>query len=144
MSAKTDRRQGDRRVRKLSVEPDRRQGGDRRKHADRRGSVRAAMDLWVEESHGEDVYFRRVGNLSLGGVFFEQTIPHRVGTRITLKFSVPGHERIIEASGEVVNTPGAKDGLGMGVRFLALHAHDRELLRSYIEEVVGTRPSDSA
>jgi len=142
MAVKADRRRADRRVRRVKVQVDRR-NGDERRQADRRQAVRAPMDLWVEEAHGEDVYFRRVGNLSLGGVYFEQTIPHRVGTNITLKFSVPGHERIIEAKGEVVNTPGSKEGLGMGVRFLSMHAQDRELLQTYIEEVIQA-PSDSA
>lgn len=136
MAAKVERRRpADRRTSEQKVAEDRRSRAERRAGMDRRSSVRAAMDLWVEEAEGEDLYFRRVGNLSLGGVYFENALPHRPGTRVTLKFSVPGHERIIETPGEVVNTTPGERGVGMGVRFLGLDAQDHGLLESYIAAV---------
>ncbi|GEM_PF-306932 len=134
MAPKTDRRHGERRARNMTPSSERRAGQDRRA-LDRRQAVRAPIDLWMEEAHGEDLYFRRVGNLSLGGVFFENTIPHKPGTNVTLKFSVPGHERIIEAQGLVVSATNADKSFGMGVRFTSLDAQDRRLLESYIHEV---------
>ncbi|MBI5494260.1 MAG: PilZ domain-containing protein [Deltaproteobacteria bacterium] len=134
MTAKTDRRHVERRQQQQRpARGERRAGADRRK-TERRAGVRAPIDLWMEEEHGEDLYFRRVGNLSLGGVYFENTIPHRPGTEVTLKFSVPGQERIIEAHALVVS---AKDRaeFGMGLRFLSMHDKDRELLQTYIAEV---------
>ena len=58
------------------------------------------------------------------------------GARITLKLSVPGHESIIEAPGEVAPARG-----GTAVRFLELHPADRELLQSYIQELQSLPPS---
>ncbi|MEW5854214.1 MAG: PilZ domain-containing protein [Myxococcota bacterium] len=137
MTSPKDRRNRDRRKGNATVAVERRRGAERRT-TDRRRSVRAPMDLWMEEFQGEDMYFRRVGNLSLGGVYFEQTIPHKLGTRLTLKFSIPGHERIIETAGQVVSAPGHKEGLGMGVRFLSLAPEDRKLLETYIAEMGST------
>lgn len=143
MTGKADRRTTDRRRSNASPTVERRNASDRRSNQ-RRHSVRAPMDLWVEEEHGEDLYFRRVGNLSVGGVFFENAIPHKTGTRVTVKFSVPGHERIIETQAEVVNTTPGKAGVGMGVRFVGLHEEDRNLISSYIDAVNnGFAPSEA-
>ncbi|MFH1810167.1 MAG: PilZ domain-containing protein [Pseudomonadota bacterium] len=107
-----------------------------RRRSDRRQSVRAPIDMWMEESKGNELYFRRTGNLSSGGVFFEQSIPHPLGTRVSLKFTLPGHQTVIEAVAEIVNTPGEKDGLGMGVRFVELGQPDRDRIASFVRQSV--------
>lgn len=112
----TDRRRTDRRQREAPVPADRRTTDRRR--GDRREHARVPLDLWVEEEKGNELYFRRTGNVSTGGIYFEQTIPHALGTRVRLRFSLPGNQDVIEAMGEIVNTPSVKDGLGMGLRFL--------------------------
>ena len=110
-----------------------------RRQSDRRRAVRAPIDLWMEESKGNELYFRRTGNLSAGGVYFEQSIPHPLGTRVNLKFSLPGQDRVIETLAEIVNTPGDKDGLGMGVRFIDLDDTDRTRIESYVRTHVDNR-----
>lgn len=121
---------GDRRRVAIAVAVDRRT-------TDRRQAVRASIDLWMEESKGNELYFRRTGNLSAGGVFFEQSIPHPLGTHVNLKFALPGQDHVIETTAEIVNTPGEKDGLGMGVHFLDLSENDKlqidEFVRTAIE-----------
>jgi len=84
---------------------------------ERRSSERMRCELWVEERVGGDLYFQRSGNISQGGVFFEQTIPHPIGTRVKLHIDL-GEEAggEVEVEGEIVNTP--RGELGMGVRFL--------------------------
>lgn len=129
----SDRRADDRRQEDKSVANDRR-GGDRR-GGDRRGGSRIPLDLWVEEERGDELYFRRTGNLSPGGVYFEQTIPHALGTRVKLRFALPGESAVIEAEGEIVNTPGEKDGLGMGLRFIDLSDEDRARLDEFVKRV---------
>jgi uncharacterized protein (TIGR02266 family) len=88
----------------------------------------------VEEERGNELYFRRTGNVSTGGVYFEQTIPHSLGTRVKLRFSLPGDPDVIEAFGEIVNTPNVKDGLGMGLRFLEISPEHQKRLDSFIQE----------
>jgi uncharacterized protein (TIGR02266 family) len=128
----SDRRRGDRRTRQDPAPgPDRRQG--QRRTRDRRTEARAPLDLWVEEEKGNELYFRRTGNVSLGGVYFEQTIPHALGTRVRLRFSLPGNDTPVEATAEIVNTPAEKDGLGMGLRFLALGDDARAALQAFLD-----------
>lgn len=126
----TDRRRQDRRKTQVPVAHDRRKG--ERRSGDRRRAARAPLDLWVEEERGNELYFRRTGNVSVGGVYFEQTIPHAVGTKVKLRFSLPGDPEVIEAHGEIVNTPNVKDGLGMGLKFLDLSARDKQRLERFI------------
>jgi uncharacterized protein (TIGR02266 family) len=129
----TDRRQQNRRSRSEPVSVERR--GPERRRGDRRRAARAPLDLWVEEEKGDELYFRRTGNVSLGGVYFEQTIPHALGTVVRLRFALPGEtQRMIEAQAEIVNTPTVKDGLGMGLRFLSMGDSDRLALQAFLDE----------
>ena len=127
----TDRRRTDRRQREAPVGEDRRTSdrrtGDRRRHA------RVPLDLWVEEEKGNELYFRRTGNVSTGGIYFEQTIPHALGTKVRLRFSLPGSPDVVEALGEIVNTPTVKDGLGMGLRFLDISQDALTRLETFLD-----------
>jgi uncharacterized protein (TIGR02266 family) len=124
--SKKDRRQGrpDPRTDTKQVE---------RRRTDRRRSVRVPISIWVEETKGEDLYFQQAGNLSLGGVFFERTIPHPVGTLVSLKFELPGTEGVIQTSGEVVNVPEEPVGLGAGIKFVDLDPVEERLIREFID-----------
>ena len=102
---------------------------------DRRREDRAPVDVWVEEEMGNELYFRRTGNVSVGGIYFEQSIPHPLGTRVKLRFSLPGEAHVIAADGEIVNTPGAKNGLGMGLRFLHIDDVDRGRIRAFVRAI---------
>lgn len=126
----TDRRRRERRLLTHDTDAERRDV-DRRTD-DRRRATRAPLDLWVEEERGNELYFRRTGNLSSGGVFFEQTIPHALGTRVKLRFTLPGETAVIEAMGEIVNTPQSTEGLGMGLKFLSLAPEHAERIESFI------------
>lgn len=128
----TDRRRSDRRSRAQTIDRDRR-NLDRRSR-DRRSANRIPLDLWVEEEKGNELYFRRTGNVSLGGIYFEQTIPHALGTRVKLRFSLPGSTDVMEAAGEIVNTPQVKDGLGMGLRFTDVRPAVLRALGKFLEE----------
>ncbi len=125
--AKKDRRQG---------RPDSRDDEEvvERRKVDRRSGTRVSISLWVEEKKGEDLYFQQAGNLSVGGVFFERTIPHPIGTQVKLKFELPGKEGVIETTGEVVSIPGSSDGLGAGVKFINLDPVEKRLIEEFINE----------
>lgn len=127
----TDRRRTDRRQREVQVPADRRTADRRR--GDRRRHARVPLDLWVEEEKGNELYFRRTGNVSTGGIYFEQTIPHALGTRVRLRFSLPGASDVLEATGEIVNTPTVKDGLGMGLRFTDISKDALARLESFLD-----------
>lgn len=128
-----DRRVTERRKKNPAAEAIERRKVDRR-HGDRRRAARAPLDLWVEEEKGNELYFRRTGNVSLGGIYFEQTIPHALGTVVRLRFSLPGNGSLIEAQAEIVNTPTVKDGLGMGLEFRELSDETRQALQTFLDE----------
>ena len=127
----SDRRKNDRRRSRVSVNSDRRAKNDRRKR-DRRESPRVSLELWMEELAGEDVYFRRTGNVSEGGVYFDRALPHELGTEVTLKFSLPGDREMVVARGKVVSVAGDKEGLGMGVKFISVEGNGKKRVREYI------------
>ena len=127
-----DRRRSDRRSRTTPVPSDRRRTD--RRVLDRRTAARVPLDLWVEEEKGNELYFRRTGNVSIGGIYFEQTIPHALGSKVKLRFSLPGSPDVIEALGEIVNTPQVKDGLGMGLRFTEVSAEALKSLEKFLDD----------
>jgi uncharacterized protein (TIGR02266 family) len=98
----------------------------------KRREERIPVDLWIEVSREGDLYYQRASNLSVGGAFFAQTIPLPVGTRVALKFTLPGDEHEISCEGDIVS---AKE-LGMGVAFVNMADADRARLDRIIERVV--------
>ena len=126
-----DRRSGERRKGAQHVGIDRRRG-DRRLASERRDAERVPLELWMEEVSGDDVYFRRTGNVSVGGVFFDRAIPHALGTHVTLKFALPGDREMVVARGEVVSIAGNQEGLGMGVKFISIEGDGEKRIRAYL------------
>jgi uncharacterized protein (TIGR02266 family) len=84
---------------------------------ERRESPRIPVEMWVEESTERELYFQRSANLSAGGIFLENTIPHPKGTVVNLQFTLPGDSSPIKVRGEIVNAA-ASDELGMGIKFV--------------------------
>jgi uncharacterized protein (TIGR02266 family) len=134
------RRHRDRRLTSKQPTAERRRV-ERRKGDERRGDVRVAIDLWMEEVRGDEVYFRRSCNLSEGGVSFDQSIPHAVGTKVTLRFGLPGTDTTVQVRGEVVSAARATDGLGMGVKFTEVRADDRAAIKKYVLAMIDRRGS---
>ena len=115
--------------------PNRRKANERR-GSERRADTRVMLELWMEELVGDDVYFRRAGNLSAGGVFFDSAIPHQLGTEMTLKFTLPGCKEMVVARAKVVShTEKKTDGLGMGVKFISFEGNGKSQLKSYIKAI---------
>ena len=98
--------------------------------SERRQDRRVPIDLWIEAEEGDETYFQRAANLSVGGAYFTQTVPQKVGTQAQLKFALPGDDREIRCRGEIVSTP--EKGLGMGVHFIDLAPSDRDRIEALI------------
>jgi uncharacterized protein (TIGR02266 family) len=99
---------------------------------DRREHERIPLEMWVDETHGQDIYYQRAANISEGGLYLERTIPHEKGTVVSLQFTLPDEEEPIRVKGEVVGAD--VDPLGMHVRFLDVSEELRERLREYIAQ----------
>lgn len=96
---------------------------------DKRRQKRIPVELWIEVESGGELYFQRASNLSVGGAYFTQTFPLPVGTRVELKFELPGDPNQIACKGEIVT---AQD-LGMGVQFRELKPSDLDRLKNLID-----------
>lgn len=130
---KTDRRNVAETGSALEPAPfDRREPVEKRKN-ERRSMDRIPIEMWVEEQTGNALYFQRTTNISSGGLFFSQTIPHPVGTSVHVKFTLPGTRKPIEAEGEIVSAT-VGDKLGMGLKFLKLNEDVKKLLNGYIRK----------
>lgn len=98
---------------------------------DKRREARVPVELWIEVEREGELYYQRAGNLSVGGAFFVQTIPLPLGTRVTLKFELPGDKQEIACEGDIVS---AKE-LGMGVQFVGLADADKARLEKLVAKL---------
>jgi type IV pilus assembly protein PilZ len=98
---------------------------------EKRREQRVSIELWIEAARGDEVYYQRASNLSVGGAYFTRTVPLPLGTRVSLKFSLPGEAQEITCAGEIV----AAQDLGMGVHFLDLAPQDRDRLAQLVERL---------
>jgi len=87
-----------------------------------------AITVELKNEHGFSLHAS--SNLSVGGAFFDRSIPHPVGEKVTVTFTLPGESKAIVCQGEVVNVPDAKR-FGMGVRFLDLAGPDKARLEAF-------------
>jgi uncharacterized protein (TIGR02266 family) len=109
--------------------------GDQADRKDRRNSARLPLEMWVEEVTDGSQVFRRAGNLSSGGMYLDQTIPIPVGTRVRLRFTLPGDSVAITVTAEIVSIT-STSALGMGVKFVELDADVQRRLDEYLNRAL--------
>ena len=105
--------------------------------SERRQGSRVPVQIWVEEATDRELYFQRSANLSTGGIYLENTIPHPVGTRVTLRFALPGDNQRFEVRAEVVGAIAGEEEIGMGLKFLDLADAESDRIRQYITRIGG-------
>jgi uncharacterized protein (TIGR02266 family) len=109
---------------------------------ERRRTMRVPVQMFVEESPltsdgTQATYFQRSSNLSPSGIFLENTIPHPVGTRVGLQFTLPGEETPIRVNAEIVSALAFEEEdaqLGMGLRFVDPAADVTSRIERFISE----------
>lgn len=106
---------------------------------ERRRAFRARVSIAVEIREQNDFTLHSTRDVSVGGLYFDRAIPHRVGSRVQLSFRLPGDPLNIRCDGEVVNVPDT-GGYGMGVRFSDLAPADQQRLEAFIQEMMGEAP----
>jgi uncharacterized protein (TIGR02266 family) len=104
---------------------------------ERRSGSRVPVQIWVEEKTERELYFQRSANLSLGGIYLENTIPHPVGTRVTLRFTLPGDEEKLEVRAEVAAAIAGEEEFGMGLKFIELGDGVADRIQKYIARTSG-------
>jgi len=106
---------------------------------DRRGHERVSVEIWLEEQLGEEVLFRRSGNISAGGVQLDQGFPKPVGTRVRLSFALPGEVRTIKVTAEVVGAKVSDDQMNTHLRFVDISDEDLKRLEAFTARVRDSR-----
>jgi type IV pilus assembly protein PilZ len=130
---------------------------DRRRAAesgsDRRQHERVLVDLEVDYQCKDTFLFAYITDISAMGIFVQTKSPEPPGTRLNLRFTIPGGQQL-ELEGEViwVNTyrPNATSGNpGMGVQFVDLTEMQRQRLTklvrtfAYLDDEVGAPRGNS-
>jgi len=100
---------------------------------ERRRDRRVPVELWIEAEAGDELYFHRAANLSVGGAFFDKTIPEPVGKVVQLRFALPGGGPEVTCKGEIVNA----QGFAMGVHFMDLAESDRLRIEELVKKLGG-------
>src|SRR3954464_11627382 len=78
-------------------------------------TTRVPVELWIEEE-GEALLLQRAANLSPGGAVFSHTMPRDPGSRVRVRFTLPGEHASVHCEGEVVASQGGGDDWELGVR----------------------------
>ena len=99
---------------------------------ERRQGNRVPVQIWVEEKTERELYFQRSANISTGGIYLENTIPHPVGTLVTLRFSLPGDAEKFEVRAEVAAAIAGEEEFGMGLKFVELAPAVSERIKQYV------------
>lgn len=100
---------------------------------ERRQALRANVVIAVEVRDARGFSLHSTRDISSGGLYFDRAIPHSVGARVQLAFTLPGDTKSIRCDGEVVNVPDKK-GYGMGIRFLDIAPADADRIEDFARE----------
>jgi len=107
---------------------------------ERRQYVRLPLNnnMMVRYGHRGQVYFGSCKDLSPGGLFVATKTPAPFGSEITMKFTLPGHERALKAKGKVVRihrdtrSRAAATPPGMHISFTKLSNQTEEELKRFL------------
>lgn len=91
--------------------------------------MNVAVTVELRSESGFSLHATR--NLSVGGAYFDRSIPFSVGSKIEATVHLPGEEPVL-CFGEVVNVPEPRS-FGMGVRFVAMSPEATTRLAAFTE-----------
>jgi type IV pilus assembly protein PilZ len=112
--------------------------------SDRRSSERIEV-VWSVDCETEDTFlYASITNISEMGIFVATREPLEVGTRINLRFAMPGTEAPFILFGQVqwvnlIRMLSDNPNPGMGIRFIELSAENRERLINSVRTIAYVR-----
>lgn len=100
----------------------------------------AVTSMRVDYSDGEIFLFAPIENISEMGIFIRSPDPMPIGTHLALAFALEGGVERLSLEGEVVwinprEPADPRNVSGMGVRFVALSAEQREAIVDLVRAV---------
>ena len=108
-------------------------------HQNVRAAERFDLEVKVDLESDHNFYTGLTQNISSGGLFIATHHLRKIGDRITLKFTLPGSEKVLAVETEVrwirENSAllRAENGTGMGVRFINLSAEASAAINSFVQ-----------
>jgi uncharacterized protein (TIGR02266 family) len=117
------------------VEREKKNGPGPTSEADRRDSLRVPIRLMVRDAALGGSFDERRGNLSLGGVYFTEGHPP-FGTRVELRFILPGERAEIRATGEILRVSREGGAFGAHVRFQDLPLEAELAIARFLDQAV--------
>ncbi len=100
---------------------------------DRRDSTRVPIQLLVRDAALGGSFEPYDGNLALGGVWFDALHPP-VGSRVEVRFLVPGSPGEVRAVGEVLRISREGARFGAHVRFVEIPLEGELAIARYLEQ----------
>ncbi len=115
--------------------------------SERRKFPRVLVRVLVDFESPDTYLYDYSNDLSEGGIFIETENPMPIGTPLTLRFTLPGLDRVFEGKGKVAwlnegrTATAIKNSFarGMGVEISAMDDEDRRLVKEYIAKKVDTK-----
>ena len=104
-----------------------------------RASERFDLEVKVDLESDHNFYTGLTQNISAGGLFIATHHLRRIGDQITLKFTLPGSDKVVAVETEVrwirENSAlmRADGGTGMGVRFINLSPEAKAAIDSFVQ-----------
>jgi uncharacterized protein (TIGR02266 family) len=104
-----------------------------------RASERFDLEVKVDLESDHNFYTGLTQNISSGGLFIATHHLRKIGDQITLKFTLPGSEKVVAVETEVrwIRENSAlmrtESGTGMGVRFINLSAEAKAVIDSFVQ-----------
>ena len=96
----------------------------------RRSSPRVVLGIPVQYRFGHTIAAALAWNLSHGGIAIRTTSPLETGTKIKVRFRLPGSKRDVEAVGHVA---WSDRRVGMGVQFEKVDAASQVLVDNFVD-----------
>jgi len=112
--------------------------------SERRSSERIDV-VWSVDCETEQTFlYASITNISEMGIFVETHEPLEVGTRLTLRFAMPGTDEPFILMGQVqwvnpIRMLSDNPNPGMGIRFVELNGEARERLISSVRTIAYVR-----
>src|SRR5437763_13694337 len=96
----------------------------------RRGSPRVVLGIPIQYRFGNTIAAALTLNLSHGGIAIRTTSPLDAGTKIKIRFRMPGSKRDIDAKGHVA---WSDRRVGMGIQFESVEPSHQAVIDSFVD-----------
>ena len=96
----------------------------------RRGSPRVVLGIPIQYRFGNTIAAALTLNLSHGGIAIRTTSPLEAGTKVKIRFRMPGSKRDVDAKGRVA---WSDRRVGMGIQFESVEPSHQAIIDNFVD-----------